>query len=670
MRSTIIAVLFAVFLTFPAADAAAQGVPAPLTIRLQPVLSGLSLPLYVTNARDGSNRIYILQQRGIIKVLQPGASTPTDFLNVTGVVSTSGNERGLLGLAFHPQYPTNGRFFIYYTRNSDGALEIAEFQRSLSDPNQANPTPVRTIITIPHSSFSNHNGGTILFGPDGYLYLGTGDGGSGNDPNNNAQNINSLLGKILRIDINTPVQQTPAYNIPPTNPYAGATLGADEIYALGMRNPYRFSFDRSGTNQLWVGDVGQDAIEEVDIIALGGNYGWRVYEGDRCTNNDPSLCIPINYLPPVFEYSSSGSTNPRCSVTGGHVYRGIRNSLPNGSYMYGDYCSGEILLWNSNQQSVLLDTARFISSFGEDESGELYVTDLSGGTMAKVVRAKARADFDGDLKTDVSIYRPSEGNWYLSHSSNNTYRVQHFGLSEDIPVSEDYDADNISDIGVYRPSTGVFYNFRSSDNTAAIYSSSGQPADIPIAADLDGDSKADYATFRPSNGNWTILYSRTPVSPIVINFGLNGDIPTVGDYDGDGKADISIFRPSTGDWWWMASSSPAGSGFRVLHWGQNGDIPVQGDFDGDFKIDPAVFRPSTGVWYVFRSTNGSAGIVQWGLSTDKPAVGDYDGDGLEDIAVFRPSTGIWYILRSANAAALYGYWGMTGDLPIPGYEVP
>ena len=414
-----------------------QGVPAPLTIRLQPVFSSLSLPLYLTNANDGSNSLFVVQQRGIITVLPKPPRFPTTFLNVSSVVSQSGTERGLLGLAFHPQYATNGRFFIYYTRNSDGALEIAEYRRSFTDPNQADPAPVRVILTIPHPSFSNHNGGTILFGPDGNLYLGTGDGGSANDPNNNAQNINVLLGKILRIDINTPLGQVPAYNIPPTNPYAGATPGADEIYAIGMRNPYRFSFDRGGTHQLWVGDVGQDAIEEVDTITLGGNYGWRVYEGTQCTNNDPGLCNPSNYLPPVFQYSSSGTGNLRCSVTGGYVYRGPRNTLPTGSYLYGDYCSGEILLWNNNQQNLLLDTSRALSSFGEDENGELYITGLSSGTVERVVRARSSADFDGDLRTDISVFRPSNGYWYISHSSNATIRYQPFGVDGDIPVPED-----------------------------------------------------------------------------------------------------------------------------------------------------------------------------------------------------------------------------------------
>ena len=211
-----------------------------LPFRLQQnFITGLSLPVHLTVAKDGSRRLFIVQQRGIIKVVQPGTNVATDFISLVGTVSSSGNERGLLGLAFHPQFATNRRFFVYYTRLSDGAIVISEYKTFESNPNQGDPSTARPIITIPHAAASNHNGGTIAFGPDGYLYAGTGDGGSGDDPPNNAQNINALLGKILRIDIDPQPPVTAPYGSPPTNPYVGIA-GADEIYALGMRNPYRW----------------------------------------------------------------------------------------------------------------------------------------------------------------------------------------------------------------------------------------------------------------------------------------------------------------------------------------------------------------------------------------------------------------------------------------------
>ncbi len=633
-------------------------------IRLQPFLTGLSLPVYVTTPRDGTNRLFVVQQRGIIKVVQPGATTTTDFLNVASVVSATGNERGLLGLAFHPQYSTNRRFFIYYTRLSDGAIEIAEYETSVGNPNQANPTAVRVIITIPHPTFGNHNGGTVLFGPDGFLYAATGDGGSGNDPNANAQNINALLGKFLRLDINTPVGQVPAYNIPPTNPYAGATLGADEIYAIGVRNPYRFSFDRGGANQLWVGDVGQDAIEEVDIITLGGNYGWRVYEGTQCTGLEPSLCVPTNYTPPVLEYTSGGGS-PRCSVTGGYVYRGLKKTFGNAAYIYADYCTGEIFQWFSNAQTLRLDTTRLLSGFGEDESGEIYVTGLTSGTVEKIVRARSSADFDGDLRTDIAVFRPSTGVWYISQSSNSTYRIQGFGLDGDIPTSEDFDGDSISDIGVFRPSTGVWYYQRSTDNTVGIVPF-GTNGDIPAAADYDGDTKADLVVYRPSSGAWYVLPTLSG-SPYQLQFGIAGDTPVVGDYDGDGKSDVAVWRGSTGVWYRINSSDGS---VGIYQFGLNNDIPTQGDFDGDGRTDFAVFRPSTGQWFIVRSLNGSVLITAWGTNGDVPVVGDYDGDSLDDIAVFRPSNGTWYRVNSSNGANVFVPFGSTGDLAIPRYDAP
>lgn len=375
----------AILMVISASAVLGQGVPP---IRLLPfVTSGLAAPLFMTSAGDGSNRLFIVQQGGKIRVLQPGSTTPTDFLDISSRTSPFPyGERGLLGLAFHPDYENNRRFFVYYTRAGDGAIQIAEYQASAADPNVAD-TAEKVIITIPHPTNANHNGGTVAFGPDGYLYAGPGDGGSGNDPPNNAQNVNQLLGKIIRLDINNvPPGQNPQYNIPPDNPYVGVT-GADEIYAIGMRNPYRFSFDLGGSGQLWAADVGQGSIEEVDLITLGGNYGWRVYEGTSCTNLDPAKCAngadPIQQIPPIFQY---GHTNGRCSITGGYVYRGTQNNLPAGSYIYGDYCSGEIFLWHNNTQNLLLDTSRNIVGFGEDSAGELYLIG-QGGTIERIVRA-------------------------------------------------------------------------------------------------------------------------------------------------------------------------------------------------------------------------------------------------------------------------------------------
>ncbi|MDQ3322779.1 MAG: PQQ-dependent sugar dehydrogenase [Acidobacteriota bacterium] len=639
---------------------ALQAQTAAPTIRLQPYLSGLSSPLLLTNAKDGTKRAFIVQQGGIIKVVQPGSNAPTDFLNISSKIS-SGGERGLLGLAFHPQFAANGYFFVNYTRAGDGATVIARY-KAMNNNAVGDPASERIVLIIAQP-FANHNGGMIEFGGDGNLYIGMGDGGSANDPQNNAQNINSLLGKFLRITPSVADISTNPYSVPADNPFVGIN-GADEIYAVGFRNPFRWSFDRGGTNQLWAGDVGQNAIEEVDIVTKGGNYGWRVYEGTQCTNIDAALCIPTNFVAPVFQYNHTGG---RCSVTGGYVYRGRQGTLPNGAYTYGDFCTGEIWMRNGDRQISLLDTTRNISSFGEDEDGEIYVVGI-GGTVEKIVRAQANADFDGDLKTDFSVFRPTNSSWYISNSSDNSFRSVQFGLNGDIPTPEDYDGDNITDISVFRPSNGVWYRINSETNTF-VSAQFGVNGDIPVAGDYNGDARAELAVFRPLNGVWYV--ARPTGNPAqnfnAIQFGQNGDKPTVGDFDGDGKYDIAVWRPSNGVWFRLNSTNGV---FSAIQFGALGDTPTPGDFDGDGKDDQAVYRSQTGVWYILRSLTGSFQAVQFGINADFPVVGDYDGDGREDIAVFRPQQGIWYILRSSNNGFQAVQFGQNGDLPLPAYDAP
>ena len=653
----------------------AQGIPAPYTPRLQPFLTGLNRPVMIRGSNDGTKRLFILQQTGLIRVVQQGSVTPTDFMNLSSKITvpvSSSDERGLLGLVFHPQYASNGKFYVNYTRVGDGATVVSEYRVSASNPNQGDLATERILFTVPQP-FSNHNGGNLNFGADGYLYIGMGDGGSSNDPGNRAQNPSQLLGKMLRIDVNVPANSPVQYLIPPTNPFTGANTArcdngsttsgntCQEIWTLGMRNPWRWSFDR-GTNTLWVADVGQNAVEEVNIIPNGGgNYGWRVYEGTSCTGNDPGLCNPANYIMPAFQYTHTGG---RCSITGGYVYRGTQGSLPAGAYTYADYCSGEIWYRTTSQQIVLLqDTPRNVISFGEDDDSEIYVC-YSNGQIDKIVRARASADFDGDLKTDVSVFRPSTGAWYALHSSNGTVRALTFGADGDIPVPEDYDGDNISDVGVFRPSTGTWFYLRSGDATVG-GGQFGGSGDIPAAGDYDGDAKADLTVFRPSTGVWYSFRS-TDLSVAITTFGLNGDIPAPGDYDGDGKYDVAVWRPSDGVWYRLNSSN---HGFAAVAFGLASDLPAQGDFDGDGRTDPAVFRPSTGTWYLLRSTSGFA-ASRWGTDGDIPATGDYDGDGKDDIAVFRPSTGVWYISRSSDSAFVAAQFGASGDLPAPNYDKP
>jgi glucose/arabinose dehydrogenase len=338
-------------------------VEAASAITLVPVLGGLSVPVFVTHAGDGSQRLFVVEQPGVIKILPSGQTTPTVFLDITARVLFSG-EQGLLGLAFHPQTASNRRFFVNYTRRPDGATVIAEYLVSPTDPDVADPLSERVLLVIPQP-FANHNGGMIAFGPDGWLYIATGDGGGVNE---RAQDIDDLLGKILRIDVDTSTEGR-AYSTPASNPFVGATAGADEVFAYGFRNPWRFAFDRA-TGDLYVGDVGQSALEEIDVVIAGGNYGWGVWEGTRCTSHEPAGCDSAGFVFPLAEYEH---VDGRCAVIGGYVYRGRRGTLPQGGYVAGDLCTGEIFVTVSGTTTVALEVPLAITSFGEDEAGELYV---------------------------------------------------------------------------------------------------------------------------------------------------------------------------------------------------------------------------------------------------------------------------------------------------------
>jgi glucose/arabinose dehydrogenase len=343
-------------------------------ITLVQLASGLDLPVGLAHAGDGSSRLFVLLQRGRIVILQGTSILPEPFLDIRPLVSCCG-ERGLLGLAFHPQYATNGFFFINYT-DVNGDTVVARYSRSAADPARAESGSAQVVLRIPQP-FSNHNGGQLAFGPDGYLHIGTGDGGSGGDPGNRAQDLSTLLGKILRID----VDRGEPYTLPQDNPFRAAVGARGEIWSYGLRNPWRFSFDRQ-TGDLFIADVGQNRLEEVNFTPAssggGENYGWRIMEGSQCFN-PATGCSMQGLVLPVLEYGRSQG----CSVTGGYRYRGARFPSLRGLYFYGDYCSGRI--WGASQNAggqwnstELLDTTYSITSFGEDQAGEIYVVDHGG----------------------------------------------------------------------------------------------------------------------------------------------------------------------------------------------------------------------------------------------------------------------------------------------------
>jgi len=346
----------------------------PATLTLTPVAKGLKEPTAIAHAGDGSKRLFVLEQDGAVKIIRKETVSAAPFLDIKSLVR-SGGERGLLGIAFPPDFASSKTFYVNYTdRNGVGNTSIDSF-RVGSDPDRADPSSRKKLLGIVQP-YVNHNGGQLAFGPDGLLYIGTGDGGSGGDPRGNGQRKDTLLGKILRIDVRS---GTTPYAIPKTNPFG------NEIWAYGLRNPWRFSFDRE-TGELYIADVGQNEVEEIDFqpagAGAGANYGWNVMEGSRCFKKP--ACKTAGLTLPVAEYFQGKGD---CSVTGGYVYRGSIEKL-RGIYLFGDFCSGRI--WGLRKsgatwsKQLLIDTTYSISTFGEDENGELYLADYDSGTIFKI----------------------------------------------------------------------------------------------------------------------------------------------------------------------------------------------------------------------------------------------------------------------------------------------
>ena len=391
----------------------------PFDFELETFASGFSSPVDIANA--GDDRLFIVERSGRIRIIDgQGTTLSTPFLDIDQRVHNAGNqsEQGLLGIEFHPNFTDNGYFFVHYIANNDDSV-IARFTVDEDDPNLADPDSEKRILVI-GQPFTNHNGGSLKFGPDGFLYIGMGDGGSANDPGNRAQNPGTLLGKMLRIDIDN----GDPYSIPMSNPYVNEPDVLDEIWSIGLRNPWKFSFD-SESGDLWIADVGQGDWEEINIEPAGSpgglNYGWRCFEGNN--NFNTSGCAPMTeYTSPIIQYNHLGFTH--CSVTGGYVYRGTNANLDDYNlYFYADYCSGT--LWCSvddGQSAEQIEVDRFnntfISSFGVDNAGEMYMADISSGRIFYLNLSSCETDFEFQIAqgSDDSFSAP-EGfdayQWFL-----------------------------------------------------------------------------------------------------------------------------------------------------------------------------------------------------------------------------------------------------------------
>jgi glucose/arabinose dehydrogenase len=345
-------------------------------VTLTRIASGFVQPVHISHAGDGSGRLFVVERRGVIRIVRNGTVVQTPFLDISALVNATGGEQGLLSVAFPTAFAARRHFYVDYTGLSGTGDTVLARYRLGADADIADPSSAVALLNV-SQPFTNHNGGQLAFGPDGFLYVALGDGGSGGDPFNNGQSLSSLLGKILRIDVEAGVAP---YAVPASNPFG------NEIWAFGLRNPWRFSFDRAN-GDLYIGDVGQNAFEEVNVQPAasngGENYGWNVMEGRHCFNS-PS-CNQAGLTMPVVEYDHAAGD---CSVTGGFVYRGAQYPALQGIYLYGDFCTGR--LWGLRrsvagwESQLLLDSTLRISSFGEDEAGNLYVVDFGAGDLYKI----------------------------------------------------------------------------------------------------------------------------------------------------------------------------------------------------------------------------------------------------------------------------------------------
>ena len=589
-------------------------------------------------ANAGDARLFLTLRGGRILIFENGAVRSQDFLNIGSLVNANAFERGLLSVAFHPDYEDNGFFFVNYT-NLNGDTVVARYQVS-SDRNRAEPSSARILLTIAQPE-ANHNGGQLQFGPDGYLYIGMGDGGGALDPACRAQKTDTLLGKMLRIDVDENVNAAPFHGIPQDNPFRGAGDPPDEVWASGFRNPWRFSFDRL-TGDLWIADVGQNQREEINFQPAtsdgGENYGWKVMEGTLCTNSSdacPASTPPCNssaFTPPVLEYAHTSG----CSVTGGYVYRG--NGVPQlqGSYIFGDFCSG--VIWAASRQGdgfrvrTVSDSAGQLSTFGEDAQGELYAATLNG----RLVRITGQGGGGRPKAETVGLYNPQTSLFQLKANNARNGRVQtlRFGprRSSWLPLAGDWDGDGKTTVALYDPATGIFRL----KNTLQ-----GTRADILLRVD-----------------------SPSPDA-----------LPVAGDWDGDGDDTVGLYDPDTRSF--LLKNSLTGTAFDVTlafpAVPGSGLVPVAGDWNGDGRDTVGLFDPREAIFYLENGQdNGRPDItLQFGPRRKnlRPLIGDWNGDGTDGVGVFDVRARAFRLknaLTPGGADISFSY-GPNGDLkPIAG----
>lgn len=599
-------------LTFALAAGPAGADPAPLLFETDPprppipvtlrrVLGGLDAPIAIAHA--GDDRLFVALQGGLVVAVEQGVLRPDPFLDIRSLVTQSGpgahsGEQGLLGLTFHPRHAQNGYLFVDYT-DALGAIVIARY-RVGDDPQRADPASGRILLTIP-KQYVNHNGGDIHFGPDGYLYVSVGDGGGSGGPSCFSQKRDSLLGKLLRIDVDANVDTPPYHGIPAGNPLPGSP-----IWALGLRNAWRFSFDRL-TGDLWIADVGQSAREEIDVLPAGTpggrNLGWKLMEGSACFS---TAACPVGTPPcgspeltlPVLEY---GHGHGECSITGGYVSRAP--SLPHvwGVYFFGDLCSGR--LWAADPQGATWRVRQLpqrlpgVDTFGEDRAGNLWVATHQGELFELVperpvdtpgLHAPATAQF---LLKDLLQDGPED-------------RSLRFGrpIHASASLAGDWNGDGRTGLGLWDAAAGLFRlknALRPGPADLLLTIKAPAPGALPIAGDWDGDGKDTIGFYDPATSTFHLSDSLAGTGfPIVFAFG-GGGLPVAGDWDGDGRDTVGLYVPGRSAFL-LRNELSAGPPSRRIRFGtpNAGWLPLAGDWDGEGKDTLGLYDPATATFHL------------------------------------------------------------------------
>jgi glucose/arabinose dehydrogenase len=622
----------------------------PPAITLREVASGLNQPLDIQNANDASGRLFIVEKAGAIKILRNGSVLATPFFSRT--VDTV-SERGLLGLAFDPKFTANRRFFVYYVPNDGtGDLHVSSYTTQLGSPDLADMASEQAIITIAHPGQSNHNGGKLAFGPDGFLYISIGDGGGGGDTPNNAQNRNILLGKLLRLDVSA---GGPGYAIPPDNPFVGVAGTRAEIWAYGLRNPFRFSFDRS-TGDLYIGDVGQDTTEEIDYqpagIAGGRNYGWHVFEGPNCFN-PPTGCSLANHTLPILSYGHDVGN----VVTGGNVYRGRKSRALNGYYIYAD--EGSNRMWGATRDGTAWGTFQLVTSatpaspglanpaaFGEDEAGELYVASIGNGRVFAIDGPgpgvpERVVDLNGNGNDDL-VWTNADGRaavWLMSGlAPTNTAEILGPGTGWSPTHLADFDGDGKTDI-LWRHTDGrvaIYLMNGTLPATTTQIMNAGSGWSVVGTGDLNADGKADLV-WQHADGRvavWLMNGTTAVATQEILAAGTGFTVTRVADFDADGKRDILFSHPDGRVAIWLMNGTAVKATGQILNAGTGWSVVHTPDLNGDGKADIVWQNAdgSTAVWLMNGTTFVSgAGLLGPGTGWSVARTGDFDADGKTDL---------------------------------------